>query len=252
MRDIVLSLFDFTGVAVQPWVDAGFKAYCFDIQHKKTSTVLNRQTGGALHKRGLDLYNPKNLDNLVQEFRGRVAFVFGFPPCDNLAVSGASHFASKRAKDPEFQTKAASHAIGVAYLALNIKSPFLIENPVSVLSTIWRKPDYKFHPYQYGGYIPEDKAIHPQWPDHIAPRDAYSKKTCLWTGGGFVMPAPLPVACESFGSSRQHQKLGGKSLKTKNIRSATPRGFAQAVFEANEPNAIAANAMWKEYKQAAE
>jgi len=26
-------------------------------------------------------------------------------------------------------------------------------------------------------------------------------------------------------------KLGGKSLRTKNIRSATPRGFAQAVFE---------------------
>ena len=28
-------------------------------------------------------------------------------------------------------------------------------------------------------------------------------------------------------------KTGGKSLRTKNIRSATPRGFARAVFEAN-------------------
>ena len=28
-------------------------------------------------------------------------------------------------------------------------------------------------------------------------------------------------------------KLGGKSLRTKNIRSATPRGFAKAVFAAN-------------------
>ena len=28
-------------------------------------------------------------------------------------------------------------------------------------------------------------------------------------------------------------KLFGKSMKTKNIRSATPRGFAQAVFNAN-------------------
>jgi len=33
--------------------------------------------------------------------------------------------------------------------------------------------------------------------------------------------------------SALHWKLGGKSLRTKNIRSATPRGFAQAVFAAN-------------------
>ena len=36
------------------------------------------------------------------------------------------------------------------------------------------------------------------------------------------------------GYSDQHKKLGGKSLKTKNIRSATPRGFAKAVFLAND------------------
>ena len=36
-----------------------------------------------------------------------------------------------------------------------------------------------------------------------------------------------------WGYSDQHKKLGGKSLKTKNIRSATPRGFAKAVFEFN-------------------
>ena len=236
MRDVVLSLFDYTGVAVQPWVNAGFKAYCFDIQHFNKGTTfahMNMQTGGRLYKRGLDLYNPKNLDDLAAEFKGRVAFIFGWPPCDNLAVSGASHFASKRAKDPAFQTKAAKNARAVADLAAKLDCPFMIENPVSVLSTLWRKPNHTFHPYQFGGYIPAKDAEHPTYPEYIAPRDAYSKKTCLWTGGGFIMPKPLPVDCESFGASRQHQKLGGKSLKTKNIRSATPRGFAQAVFEAN-------------------
>jgi hypothetical protein len=34
--------------------------------------------------------------------------------------------------------------------------------------------------------------------------------------------------------SPQWGKLGGKSLKTKNIRSATPRGFARAVYLANQ------------------
>ena len=64
-------------------------------------------------------------------------------------------------------------------------------------------------------------------------RDAYPKKTCLWTGNGFNMPYKVAVECDSFGSSTQHRKLGGKSMKTKNIRSATPRGFARAVVEAN-------------------
>lgn len=36
------------------------------------------------------------------------------------------------------------------------------------------------------------------------------------------------------GDSTQYKKLGGKSLKTKNIRSATPRGFARAVYQANK------------------
>jgi hypothetical protein len=48
------------------------------------------------------------------------------------------------------------------------------------------------------------------------------------------MPDRKPVECDSFGSSTQHRKLGGKSMKTKNIRSATPRGFARAIFEANQ------------------
>ena len=112
------------------------------------------------------------------------------------------------------------------------KIPYFIENPVSVLSTLWRKPDYSFHPFEYGGYIEPDEAEHPKWPDYIAPMDAYPKKTCLWTGGGFTMPTISPVEPEA-GHSRQHLKLGGKSQKTKNIRSATPRGFAQAVFNAN-------------------
>ena len=35
------------------------------------------------------------------------------------------------------------------------------------------------------------------------------------------------------GPSRQYLKLCGKSMKAKNIRRATPRGFARAVYEVN-------------------
>ena len=52
---------------------------------------------------------------------------------------------------------------------------------------------------------------------------------CEYLQNGFYDADGAPI----WGYSDQHNKLGGKSLKTKNIRSATPRGFAQAVFEAN-------------------
>jgi len=101
------------------------------------------------------------------------------------------------------------------------------------LATKWRKPDYNFHPYEYGGYINYDDAKHPRWPEYIAPFDAYPKKTCLWTGGDFKMPTKVAVDVPK-GYSTQHKKLGGKSQRTKDIRSATPRGFAKAVYEANK------------------
>ena len=159
--------------------------------------------------------------------------VLAFPVCTDLAVSGAPHFKFKAEKNPRFQIEATDHAKACAMLASLLESKYMVENPVSRLATLWRKPDYCFQPFEYGAYIPEAEADHPLYPEYIAPRDAYSKKTCLWTGGGFRLPKKKPVDCESFGSSRQHRKLGGKSMRTKNIRSATPRGFARAVFEAN-------------------
>ena len=128
---------------------------------------------------------------------------------------------------------AVAYAVDCADFFENLGVPYFIENPVSVLATQWRKPDHRFQPYEFGGYIPLCQADHPRWPEYIAPRDAYPKKTCLWAGGGFIMPDLKPVDVAG-GYSTQHLKLGGKSQRTKDIRSATPRGFAIAVYEANK------------------
>lgn len=236
----VVSLYDYTGVTVTPWAQAGYQCYCYDIQHPKHGETVRFDSGGAIHKLRLDLHAKDSaghhafVQELYKRHGDRTHIMFAFPVCTDLAVSGAAHFKRKAQLNPEFQNEAAGHAMACAWLGDLLEVPYFIENPVSVLSTLWRKPDFSFHPYEYGGYISEQEALHPLYPDYIAPRDAYSKKTCLWTGGGFVMPDKIPVQCESFGSSTQHRKLGGKSMKTKNIRSATPRGFANAVFEANE------------------
>jgi hypothetical protein len=230
---IVISLYDYTGEAVKPWAKAGYECHCYDIQHDGTKGD-RFPSGGSIHYLHADLYNYKATGDLCQSYLHKpVVFGMAFPVCTDMAVSGAAWFEAKRKIDPDFQKKAVWHAMLCSSFFSKLRVPFFVENPVSVLSTLWRRPDHMFNPYEYGGYIPEDEVEHPTWPDYIAPRDAYPKKTCLWVGGGFKMPTPMPVVVEA-GYSTQHRKLGGKSMKTKNIRSATPRGFAQAVFEANK------------------
>ena len=229
----VLSLYDYTGEALVPWAEAGYHCFAFDIQHDVNGYAESFEGGGMIEYIGIDLWNIDNITRLQTWFTGHdVVFGMAFPVCTDLAVSGAAHFKRKEAENPGFQIKASNHARWCASLFEALEIPYFIENPVSRLATLWRKPNHSFHPYEYGGYIPDAEAEHPKWPDYIAPRDAYPKKTCLWTGGGFNMPERIPVEPEA-GHSRQHLKLGGKSMKTKNIRSATPRGFARAVFEAN-------------------
>jgi len=230
----VISLYDYTGEALKPWAEAGYQCHAFDIQHENKVTE-KFEGGGTIKYRYADLHDNRTLNDIHAFFHNKeVTFAMAFPVCTDMAVSGAAHFKRKREANPSFQDEAASYAVWCARLFNTLGCPYFIENPVSVLSTLWRKPNHSFHPWHYGGYISEADAEHPKWPEYIAPRDAYPKKTCLWTGGNFRMPIKLPVKPET-GHSRQHLKLGGKSMKTKNIRSATPRGFAKAVWQANDP-----------------
>ena len=228
-------LFDYTNIMAKPWADAGYLCYCFDGQHNEG---VNHSAHENIKTVGMWFSNEVTGDisgddvNKIKSITGSdVSFVFGFPECTDLAVSGAAHFAKKRDSNPAFQDEAMVLVKLVKELGDSYYCPWALENPVSVISSMWRKPDFYFNPFEFGGYLPIDD-IHPDYPEYIKPRDAYPKKTGIWHGNGFIKPANKPVVCDA-GYSDQHKKLGGKSLKTKNIRSATPRGFAQAVFESN-------------------
>lgn len=95
--------------------------------------------------------------------------------------------------------------------------PYMIENPVSTVSTYWRKPDYTFHPHQFTG---------------LETKDNYSKKTCLWVGGGFIMPQP----CRDYSLGVPDDRIlkAPPGPNRANFRGATPMGFARAVFITNE------------------
>lgn len=197
----IVSLFDRTGIMVKPWVEAGYNAVCVDIQNESPDSIM--RTGD------LKTWVPER--RMIED---GVAFLAAFPPCDHLSVSGARWFKGKG-------LGALAESIilfeRAAFWAEWFGAPYMIENPVSTISTYWRKPDHNFHPWEYAG---------------LDASDNYTKKTCLWTGNGFVMPSRKPG--NTAPDDRIHK--APPSPERKNIRSATPAGFARAVFETNHPS----------------
>lgn len=207
-RASVVSLCDRTGHMVEPWAEAGYDCLCIDTQH---SIRRDQVDGNATYRWGdVRSLTPEDLpENIVA--------AFAQPPCTHLAVSGARDFATKGLR---LLIDALDLVESCRKLLAYTGAPWMIENPVGRLSTCWRKPDHIFNPCDYGGYLDTDE-------------DAYTKKTCLWTGGGFVMPEPKPVV-PVYGS-KMH--LLPNTEDRADIRAITPRGFARAVFLANNPNA---------------
>ena len=241
----VIFLYDKSGLMAEPWLKAGYECWCFDGQHKEGVT-----REGNLVKVGMwfsHLDREKQVKQIKDLVGAGVKLVFGFPECTYLCTTSNRWFYHPDDKDlpteqrrphpkhpdrKRLRDEAALLALLVPELGESLNVPWALENPKSQLATLWRKSDFKFNPYEYGGYLPEDD-VHPLYPEYIKPRDAYPKETYIWMGNGFKTPTKKPVPVEK-GYSDQHSKLGGKSLKTKNIRSATPRGFALAVYEANK------------------
>lgn len=235
MKPTILFLFNSSTYAMAPWIrDGRFNVVTVDYDDTDHSEAHWEVTEGVT-RLNLDLSKPTAhrdvLWKLAQLQLADPSLVVSFPPCTDLAVSGAKHFASKLQKDPDCQHR----AVRMARLASQFRCPYIVENPVSVLSTLWRKPEFISHPWEYAGYCPEGP--HPEFPEVIPEQDRYNKKTCYWTGGGFQRPEAMPLE-PIEGSNPGWARLGGKSARTKYIRSLTPRGFSKAIYSANCGNII--------------
>lgn len=216
MTESIVSLFDLTGEMVKPWAEAGYECHIFDIQHRDSHSLHNN-----IHTHKIDLLRQQPIDIKIRMpgiSIDEIKFVSCFPPCQHLAVSGARWFKGKGLR--KLAESITMFATAVEFCE-RIGAPYMIENPVSTISTYWRKPDYIFHPWEYSGYNEDDY---------------YTKKTCLWVGNGFIMP-PKSIRFSSWHDSnckpddRIHK--APPSEERANFRSKTPRGFAKAVFMAN-------------------
>lgn len=146
-------------------------------------------------------------------------FLICFPPCTDLASSGARHFARKRADGT--QQKSINFFLRFTKAKC---ARIAIENPVGVMSTFYRKPDQIIQPWQYG--------------------ENYQKTTCIWIVGN--LPKLVP-ACTQKPEFKYHEWVD-KNGKTKRqsewyystrcqgknrgkIASKTPTGLAKAMAE---------------------
>lgn len=119
------------------------------------------------------------------------------PPCTHLAVSGARWFETKQIEQRQ--------AIRFFMALVNAAIPKIaVENPISIMSTQWRKPDQIIQPWQFG--------------------HGETKATCLWLKG---LPCLTPTNIVEGREHRIHKMAPGPDRWRE--RSRTYSGIAEAM-----------------------
>lgn len=121
------------------------------------------------------------------------------PPCTHLAVSGARWFKDKQEEQKE--------AIKFFKFLANFPiERICVENPISIMSTLYRKPDQIIQPWMFG--------------------HGETKATCLWLKG---LPLLSPTNIVEGREAKVH-KMAPSPTRWKE-RSRTYQGIANAMAE---------------------
>jgi len=170
-------------------------------------------TDAGYHVERIDLAHGQDV-RLLKKPAGSVRGILAAPPCTCFAIAGA------RWKRTDAEMLEALSVVDACLRLVMACAPdwWALENPVGTLKNYLGPPAFYFEPCDYG--------------------DAYTKKTCLW--GRFKSPKPTnrvePITVLP-GHNRidvywkdQGAKLGKERQQ---LRSITPKGFAEAFFTAN-------------------
>lgn len=158
--------------------------------------------------------------DVLSELKKDWDMVLAFPPCTHLAVSGAAHFAAKRADGRQQE----GIDFFLEFTKLDHVPRVAIENPIGIMSKLYRKPNQIIQPYQFG-------------------EDA-SKRTCLWLKGlpnlietnrvqGRMVTTPSGKVVERWAnqcSNYGHDKTAPSPERSR-IRSKTYSGIANAMAD---------------------
>jgi len=164
----------------------------------------------AFRKRGHDAWScdllPTEIEgkHIINDVKSVLTFglwdlVIAHPPCTHLSVSGARWFKDKQKERWE--------AIQFfMFIACNHAKKICIENPISIMSTVYRKPDQIIQPWQFG--------------------HGETKATCLWLKG---LPKLVPTNIVEGREARIHKMPPSKDRGR--LRSITYQGIANAMAE---------------------
>jgi hypothetical protein len=166
MIDAAIFLCDLSGNMAKPWAEAGYQCFCVDTKH----TIRKDRVEGNVH------YVWGDVRSWTVPPGYRPIFGAAFTPCTDVAGSGSRDWKKKRGyllRDALEMFESARQCFEWARI------PYMLENSVGFLSSVPHigKPDYYFHPWHYTAF---------ERGDH------YTKKTCIWAGGGFIMPPMAP------------------------------------------------------------
>lgn len=213
-HEVVLSLFDRSGVWSRPYEEAGYQVVRYDIAN------------------GDDLveFMPTSEISEIKRAGFTIVGVLAAPPCTSFAVSGARWWETQHDRADVEMVEAkygwrasryfdtpldyANTLVAVTQAIVEFANPtqfHVIENPVGRIASQndLPKPLLAFDPSNFG--------------------DPYTKKTLLW---GDFNPS-LPTANVTPEKGSYISVLRGDDPKQKALRSLTPEGFAYAFFMAN-------------------
>lgn len=124
-----------------------------------------------------------------------------FIPCTDLAVSGARHFETKKLDGRQYAS--VSFFMNVIRRSAHIPMR-AIENPIGIMSSLYRKPDQIIQPWQFG--------------------HGETKATCLWLWG---LPQLKPTNVVEGREPKIHLMAPGPDRAK--MRSKTYQGIADAM-----------------------
>ena len=186
----------------------GHRAFSCDIQACSGGHPEWHIRGDVLHiingHRGMDgIYRSWfHTDNgEAHNMPDRWDLIIAHPPCTDLASSGARWFAEKQ-KDLR-QQKA---CVFFMQMILANCDKIAVENPIGIMSTVYRKPDQIIQPWQFG--------------------HGETKSTCLWLKG---LPLLKPTNIVD-GRERRVWRMSPGPERSK-LRSRTYPGIAKAMAE---------------------
>ena len=197
---IILSLFDWSGHWCKYYREAGYEVYQVDIKHDIDILSLD------VERDILPL--------------GKIHGILAAPPCTDFSGSGAQYW---KAKDADGRTYSSLCLVHKTLEIIKATNPvwWALENPVGRLPKLIPElgAPWYFNPNQFAGWL-EGEA---------SERERYTKKTGLW--GVYSRPEKRELSVSP--GCNPIMSLGGKSERTKELRSMTPLGFAKAFFVAN-------------------